>query len=68
MGSRYRRDPQTRGEARQASANDGNLRSTVKRLMEANEGLRRDMADLQRQVLELLRRDIAGGSFTDQQP
>ncbi|KAM7470176.1 hypothetical protein LguiA_008359 [Lonicera macranthoides] len=48
-------------------------------LREANEGLRQrmaeqeearlqtqqDMADLQRQVLELLRRDASGGSFTN---
>ncbi|KAM7478338.1 hypothetical protein LguiA_026551 [Lonicera macranthoides] len=68
MGSGYRRDPQTRGEARPTSVNDGNLRSTVERLMEVNEWLQRDVADLQRQVLELLRRDTAGGSFTDQQP
>ncbi|KAM7465973.1 hypothetical protein LguiB_013535 [Lonicera macranthoides] len=35
MGSGYRRDPQTRGDARQASANDGNLQYTVERLMES---------------------------------
>ncbi|KAM7528128.1 hypothetical protein LguiB_031538 [Lonicera macranthoides] len=68
MGSGYRRDPQTRGVARPVSANDGDLRSTVERLMEANEGLQWDVANLQSQVLELLRRDTAGGYFTDQQP
>ena len=78
MGSWYRKDPKTRGSARPAVANDGDLRSTVEMLREDNEGLRRrmaeqeearlqtqrEMAELQRHVLELLRRDASGGSST----
>ncbi|KAM7481018.1 hypothetical protein LguiB_005601 [Lonicera macranthoides] len=54
MGSRYKKDPQTRGDARPAFANDGDLRSTVEMLREDNEGLRRIMAKQEEEIRQRL--------------